>query len=77
MDLRAAIAHCIRSLFFAAGSVGSTIAAWMENAWPILQFCLGCVSMYAAFASIRASMATCNAIKRQKQNAAAKHRKNS
>jgi len=68
MDLRGAIAQCVKSLFFAAGSIGSTIAAWMQHAWPVLQFCLGCVSMIAAFASIRASMATCEAIKRQKRN---------
>jgi hypothetical protein len=68
MELRDAVIHCLKALFCAAGSWVATIAAWMQDAWPVLQFCLGIVSMVAAFASIRASVATCNALKRQKHH---------
>ena len=64
---RDAIIQSFRSLFYAVGSIGSSIAAFMEHTWPVLQWCLGFVSLLAAIASIRASIATHDAIKNSKK----------
>lgn len=66
MPYKEALLSLLEAIVLAAGSAGSAILAFMAHSLPVVQW-IGCVvAIGAGCASIRASCATHNAIKKGK-----------
>jgi hypothetical protein len=67
MGFHDAIINSLKSLGYALGSAASAGMALIEHSLPVIQWVGGIVAILAGVASIRASLATHDAIKKGKQ----------